>query len=309
MALPRPVVLALGSTSGVLALLGVYATGVRLTTGSWGPLVYPERWAVEAWLGVVFGVAVAAAASAARLTARDLHTLSPVLELRDAAAAIDAATQVRGRGFYLFTAALALLAFGGTLVGLDPINLPGSLRGDAALLEPWACVRNGVLFATLGGAAWIETALSFRAGRLVEEHASLDLLDRSRYAPLGRRARRNVLCWAFLSVFSTFLLVVVAATVVLPVRGLKQRLERDRRDRLERIRSQIRVRGESLLEGKVDPGPALADLVAYEQRIADASTWAYETSTLVRAGLYALVGAASWVGAALVERGLDLLVR
>ena len=49
--------------------------------------------------------------------------------------------------------------------------------------------------------------------------------------------------------------------------------------------------------------------VFYEQRIADASTWAYETSTLVRAGLYALVGAASWVGAALVERGLDLLVR
>jgi hypothetical protein len=35
----------------------------------------------------------------------------------------------------------------------------------------------------------------------------------------------------------------------------------------------------------------------------------YETSTLVRTGLYALIGAGSWVGAAFVERALDLIVR
>ena len=186
---------------------------------------------------------------------------------------------------------------------------PAWSNATSGPLLPWALFRNAALAAVLLGGAWIEVALSYRVGRFVERHAILDLLDRSRYAALGQRARRNVLSWAFLSIFWTFLLVVVVATVVLPARGLRTRLASEKRERLARIRDPIRTRGDALLEGRVDREAALADLIAYEQRLESAGTWAYDTSTLLRAGFYSLIGAGSWIGAALVERAVDLLVR
>ncbi len=317
---PRPLALAFGVTLGIWLLLAVYALAARYWTGAWGPFGGPWRWAVEGWIAIVLGVGVATAATAARLTARDLGALGPALGLSTDRAAHEIATltRVRGRGFWLWTGlwtavAALITGFGFGVDSFGPSDRPGGPAWSNATpgpLLPWALFRNAALTAVLLGGAWIEVALSYRVGRFVERHAILDLLDRSRYAALGRRARRNVLSWAFLSVFSTFLLyVVVVATVVLPARGLRTRLASEKRERLARIRDQIRTRGDALLEGRVDREAALADLIAYEQRLESAGTWPYDTSTLLRAGFYSLIGAGSWIGAALVERALDLLVR
>lgn len=312
----RPLALGSGVTLAASVLLGAYALGVRYATGGWGAFTDPWRVAIELWLGVVLGVATAVAVSATRATARDINALAPALALAQErlAAEMPGVTGVHGRGFWIWTVGWAVLAFGVTY-GLGPLPLfidteLGQARTTFDPMLPWACARNAALAGALFGAAWIEVALSSRVGRFVGEYAVVDLVDRQLYSPLGRRARRNVLAWAFLSVFSSFLFyVVVFATVVLPVRQLRKRLEVEKQAQLAQLRDQIRVHAGHLLAGKTEPGPSLADLHAYEQRLASTGTWVYETSTLVRTGLYALIVAGSWVGAALVERALDLIVR
>lgn len=298
----------------VPVLLGAYALGVRYATGGWGALTDPLRVAIELWVGVVLGVGTAVGVSAARATARDIHALAPALALAPErlAAEIPGVTGVHGRGFWTWTVGWAVLMFGLTAFGFGPLTV-GDELGEARTtfdpMLPWACARNAALAGALFGAAWIEVALSSRVGRFVGEYAVVDLVDRQLYSPLGRRARRNVLAWAFLSVFSSLLLVVVFATVVLPVRQLRKRLEVEKQAQLAQLRDQIRVHAGHLLAGKTEPGPPLADLHTYEQRLASTSAGVYQTSTLVRAGLYALIGAGSWLGAALVERALDLIAR
>ena len=63
-----------------------------------------------------------------------------------------------------------------------------------------------------------------------------------------------------------------------------------------------RARGET-------PGGRLADLVAYEGRIAAVRAWPFDTPTLLRFTFYVALGLASWFGAALVERLLDSVLR
>ena len=302
-------------TLAASVLLGAYALGVRYSTGGWGALTDPRRVAIELWLGVVLGVATAVAVSATRATARDINALAPALALAPErlAAEIPGVTGVYGRGFWIWTVGWVVLTFGLTVFGFGPPASVGTEFGQARTtfdpMLPWACARNAALAGALFGAAWIEVALSSRVGRFVGEYAVVDLVNRQLYSPLGRRARRNVLAWAFLSVFSSLFLVVVFATVVLPVRQLRKRLEVEKQAQLAQLRDQIRVHAGHLLAGKTEPGPSLVDLHTYEQRLASTGTWVYETSTLVRTGLYALIGAGSWVGAALVERAFDLIVR
>ena len=308
--------MALGSgvTLAASVLLGAYALGVRYSTGGWGAFTDPWHVAIELWLGVVLGVATAVAVSATRATARDIIALAPALVLAQERLAeeIPGVTGVYGRGFWFWTVGWAVLGFGLTY-GFGPLGFVDTELGQARTtfdpMLPWACARNAALAGALSGAAWIEVALSSRVGRFVGEYAVVDLVDRQPYSPLGRRARRNVLAWAFLSVFSSLFWVVVFATVVLPVRQLRKRLEVEKQAQLAQLRDQIRVHAGHLLAGKTEPGPSLVDLHTYEQRLASTGTWVYDTPTLVRSGLYALIGAGSWVGAALVERALDLIVR
>ena len=53
----------------------------------------------------------------------------------------------------------------------------------------------------------------------------------------------------------------------------------------------------------------IAPLLAYERRIDDVREWPFAAFTLTRFGLYATLGAGSWLGAALVERALDAFLR
>ena len=73
----------------------------------------------------------------------------------------------------------------------------------------------------------------------------------------------------------------------------------------------IRAGRQSLLEldaaGVTSPG-RMADAVAYEARVASIPTWPFDVSTLVRFAFYVALGLGSWLGAAAVERLLDLVL-
>ena len=56
-------------------------------------------------------------------------------------------------------------------------------------------------------------------------------------------------------------------------------------------------------------GGRLADLVAWEQRVASGGEWPFSGSTVLRFGLYTAIGLGSWLGAAFVERLLESALR
>jgi hypothetical protein len=62
---------------------------------------------------------------------------------------------------------------------------------------------------------------------------------------------------------------------------------------------------ESGAAGATAPG-RVADLVAYEARVASIPTWPFDLSTLVRFAFYVALGLGSWLGAAVVERFVNV---
>jgi hypothetical protein len=68
---------------------------------------------------------------------------------------------------------------------------------------------------------------------------------------------------------------------------------------------------QALLESGADgstPAARMADIVAYEARVASIATWPFDLSTLVRFALYVALGLGSWLGAAMVERLVSVVL-
>ncbi len=65
-----------------------------------------------------------------------------------------------------------------------------------------------------------------------------------------------------------------------------------------------------LLEAQPESGTGgrLADLIAYEARISSVREWPFDTSTVLRWALYMALGATSWLGGAVVERVLGVVL-
>jgi len=102
--------------------------------------------------------------------------------------------------------------------------------------------------------------------------------------------------------------LTAVVALLLPVAGVHQRIGMVKRAELARVRAALRRERERGLGD--DPAPArggapLADLLAWEARIASVSTWPFDPSTLVRFALYVTIGAGSWVGSAFVDRLLE----
>jgi HAMP domain-containing protein len=74
---------------------------------------------------------------------------------------------------------------------------------------------------------------------------------------------------------------------------------------LGEVRSRLRAAGWRPPGG----GGRLADLMAYEARVAAAKTWPLDASTLVRLALYACLPLCSWLGSAFAARVVDTLLR
>jgi len=110
------------------------------------------------------------------------------------------------------------------------------------------------------------------------------------------------------AVISTLLITTALAALLLPARGAHTRMAATRDEELARVRERIRAERDSNLAGAGAPDARLANLLAYEQRIAHASTWPFDLSTYLRFGLYVSIGLGSWLGAALVERVVDLFL-
>jgi hypothetical protein len=255
---------------------------------------------------------------------RDLRELGPALELSQAGLeAEQRAITSFPTGTLLAVSLLGSLA--GIAISLDPDNWLGGRPslGDPLLL--WVLARQMLLFALLAQTAWVDVVVAHRLSRIGERFVKVDLLDLAPLGAFARRGLRSVLLWMLGSALAALFLLlpfsslptililvlifgVAVVALLLPALGVHRRLAEAKGRELERARQAIRAESEGLLASLAasarSPG-RLSDLLAWEARLDDASTWPFDASTLLRFALYVTLGLGSWLGGAAVERLLE----
>jgi len=157
----------------------------------------------------------------------------------------------------------------------------------------------------------------------------VDLLDRRWLAPFASQALFSSLLWLlvpavwavnlvdapFLRVVPAITLVCVAvgtAALLLPTRGVRRRLveakERELAATHAALRGEDDALDDSLLAGRLDR-PSVADLVAWARYVAEQSTSPFTQASRLRFVLYLALPLGSWLGGALVDWGVERLLR
>ena len=81
-----------------------------------------------------------------------------------------------------------------------------------------------------------------------------------------------------------------------------------KRDEMARLEPRVRQARDDALHGDVSTQGRLTDLLAYQDRVQSTPEWPFDSSTLLRFGLYLLIPVGSMVGGALVERVIDMML-
>ena len=104
---------------------------------------------------------------------------------------------------------------------------------------------------------------------------------------------------------------MAAAAFLLPVRGLRRQIQARKAEELSGLREKIR-RNRELADGSgtesAEAGAKLPGLLAYKHEIESVREWPFDTPTLVRFALFLLIPLGSWLGGAVVERVVDLVL-
>ena len=193
----------------------------------------------------------------------------------------------------------------------------------------WIALNISVVFWMLG--VWIfwvvrNTGLLMRVQREVVE---IDLMDLGSLTAFARESLRAIVLWLITSSIGALVmaisgalgasaLVVLAAVLVAtialfyPVRGLHHRIREAKRVEIELVNEQVRRKRARILESDGPDAEAasgkLPGLLAYRQFVESVSEWPIDTSTLLRFALYLGLPIGSWLGGALVERLLDVVL-
>jgi hypothetical protein len=193
----------------------------------------------------------------------------------------------------------------------------------------WNLWQNALFSWLLGRTIAHDLGVSRVFSRAAERHAEIELFDLTPLTPLARRGLQSALLIVLaISLFSLFLgtgnpsplvpvtqtatVLLAAFALVLPSLGVRRRVRAAKRDELARLATELRgIRA----QGAATEGPKrreiesrLATLLALKQHVGAAREWPFDLGTLGRFLLYAVIGVGSWLGAATVERLLDLLL-
>jgi hypothetical protein len=191
-----------------------------------------------------------------------------------------------------------------------------------------------LIVASIGGAVfgWLAGRFavcmvrdSLRMSALARSLPELDLLDLGPLSPIVQQGLKSALLVVIIPALSShlsiapgnsgigaaaylfiwFTLMLVAFT--LPVRGIHERIRREKESELKKVRSEIRFAKEQLVERRIEgAGDRLSALLDLEIRLERVREWPYDASSWRRFGLYLFLGLGSWVGAATVERLLNV---
>lgn len=167
---------------------------------------------------------------------------------------------------------------------------------------------------------WNASAVS-RSARQIRR---IDLFDASLVKPYAQQGvRSSLLAVVSLSISANLwvdpnsptvataisVLMLVGASVfalLLPTRGIHLRLKALKEAELKHVRRAIASRRDPETRTVDDAQQLRADL-AIERRLMEISEWPFDAGSYGRVALYVFLGFGSWVGAALVERLLEIL--
>ena len=160
------------------------------------------------------------------------------------------------------------------------------------------------------------------------QQADVDLLDLEDLYTIGRNGLRAALfffilmslgslvyldpslglgLWGFISIFALGI-VLALWSLLLPARAVRRLIRAAKREELGQLTPRVRQARDDALTGDVSTQGRLSDLLAYQERVQSTREWSFDSSTLLRLGLYLLIPIASMVGGALVERVVNLVL-
>ena len=97
-------------------------------------------------------------------------------------------------------------------------------------------------------------------------------------------------------------LVVAAISVIVPVRGVRQKIRRTKLAELEAIEAELREARAASLGRDAAAAGRLTDLLNYRAYVNGLPEWPFDAPALARLALYLLIPLGSWFGGAFVER-------
>jgi hypothetical protein len=279
--------------------------------------------ALQVTKSIMVGYVISAGYYGLREAVRDFESLRPALSCDDVEFE-QRLVRLRRVPRVPLHAATALALFAGFMGPLDPamwsLEPPplGSARMSMSQIEAFLLAFITIRIIIL------ELILATLFTSVARRFAIIELLDLERVAPFSRRALRAVLVFMLFitlqalqamidphpsGVIEGLIItgVLAVAIFLIPLVPLQRHISAAKQSELARIRADIRCENEARIEGGGD-WPRFTGLIAYEQRIERVSTWAFNTSTLLRFALYVSLGIGSWVGAAFVERWLGTLL-
>ena len=176
----------------------------------------------------------------------------------------------------------------------------------------------------IGCFSYVIVVESTRLSRLSNSIETLDLLDMRPYEPLIRQGLTNALLvfgvvsflsllgvesryWPALIGFWISFTVLAWIGLMLPLRGIRSKFKATKDQELEWCKQSIKASRDALKSGSGE-GLPIADTLAYQSIIENQRNWPFDNSILVRFSLYLLIPLGSWLGGALVERGVDLIL-
>jgi hypothetical protein len=175
-----------------------------------------------------------------------------------------------------------------------------------------------LLLALMARAAWGTVRQAGEMAAAIDARVPVDLCERVPVRLAGRVALRGTLVWIvgisigaliFLNpdfaraagLVIVLTLVIAGLALVIPVRGVRQRIRAAKRAELARIEAALPAAREAALAGSATGG-RLADLLAWRAQVASVSEWPFDASIYRRFALYLLIPLGSWLAGALVER-------
>ena len=113
--------------------------------------------------------------------------------------------------------------------------------------------------------------------------------------------------WVVLSIFAINVGVGLMFLLA-PALDIRSLIRDVKREELVRLEPLLRQSRDDALTGDTATHGRLTDLLAYKTQIESTPEWPFDSSTLLRFGLYLLIPIGTMVGGALVERVVDLVL-
>jgi hypothetical protein len=199
-------------------------------------------------------------------------------------------------------------------------------------LQPWTWSFNTsvVVIASIPVGWWmgrLSYELIWSALQLTQisqQLPELNLLDVNVYKPFTQHGIKNTLLIVILMsitshlairpegaimsavIFMTIMLILTGMGLMLPMRGIHKRIQHRKSQELAIIREQIRQERDKLFAKPGELAQNVVPLLALEARLERVREWPFDMGSLSRFSFYLLLGLGSWVGAALVERFLNI---